>query len=399
MRRVRKCGALTQRGGRCQNYYDTCPIAGHRASSASEVAAKEAVGAAAREAARNSEPSIVRKVPLIERRDLFDDMVIRSADIYGIEPKLIIRDYWLISTLCAWQRAVGSGYVQRAYPNPALSDADNRVGRCVFGGGTSLSAAWGITQRWSEDVDLTLSMSDRATTKHFKQACLQAFTATAQSISATHNVTDQGSTHCFASFLRDRQAVARIDVTSRPLDADPVWTQHETVMSMIGRVCGDEMLEAHPELGGFEVDTLGPGTTAMDKLLAQTRASMSGDLKRINERARDLYDLACVARDKDRFEGHIGRDSKALLYFSENWLPQGDPKRPPEGFASLRSFDPATHEYEALASGYDDVINRMVWGEKIPLDEAVRLAVSLDPGPSEPHRPPDPNPLVAYPRH
>ncbi len=340
----------------------------------------------------------VRKVPLIERRDLFDAVVSRSADVYGIEPSLIIRDYWLISTLWAWQRAVGSGYVQRAYPNPEMSDVDNRVGRFVFGGGTSLSAAWGITQRWSEDIDLALSLSDRATPKHFTQACQQAFRTTALSLSAAHNVTDQGPSHCFASFLRDQQAVARVDVTSRPLDAAPVWTQHETVMSMMGRMCDDDVLEAHPELGGFEVDTLGPGTTAMDKLRAQTRASMSGDLKRINERARDLYDLACVARDKDRFEGHLGRDSKALLYHSERWLPPDDPKRPPEGFASLRSFDPTTHEHEALAGGYDDVLNGMVWGEKIPLNEAIRLAVSLDPGPSEPNRPPEANPLVAYPR-
>ena len=111
-----------------------------------------------------------------------------------------------------------------------------------------------------------------------------------------------------------------------------------------------------------------------------------------------MYDLACIAINKDIFEGHIGRDSKALLHLSESWLPQDNRKRPADGFASLRSFDSTTREYEALAEGYEAMINGMVWGDKIPLDEAIKLAVSLDPGPSEPLALPEPNPQVAYPR-
>ncbi len=112
-----------------------------------------------------------------------------------------------------------------------------------------------------------------------------------------------------------------------------------------------------------------------------------------------MYDLACIALAKDRFEGHIGRDSKALLHISEQWVPSEDRTRPADGFASLRSFDSSTPEHEALAQGYEEVLHNMVWGEKIPLNEAIQLAVSLDPGPSEPHSPPEPNRLVAYPRH
>jgi len=39
----------------------------------------------------------------------------------------------------------------------------------------------------------------------------------------------------------------------------------------------------------------------------------------------------------------------------------------------------------------------MVWGENIPLDEAVRLAVSLDPGPAAPLGDPPAGPCVAVP--
>ena len=399
MRKRRRCLAPTQRSGLCQNFYGTCPITSHRTRSTSRTDVSAVVQSAARDAARGSEADPAARRPLADNARMFREIVNHASEHYDLDAELITSDYWLIRTLHAWRDAVGGGPVSRRYPNPALSEAGNRVGRFVFGGGTSLSAAWGITQRWSEDLDLTLSPAEGTTARHFRQACQQAFGATALSLSGTHSITDKGPSHCFASFLRDQQVISRIDVTSKPIDSAPVWTQRETVMSMIGGACDDAMLEAHPELGGFEVETLGPGTTAMNKLLAQTQTCGSGDMEYIRERARDVYDLACIARDRGRFEGHIGRDSKALLHLSESWLPQGNRKRPPEGFASLRSFDPETREYEALARGYDDVINGMVWGEKLPLNEAIKLAVSLDPGPSEPHRPPEPNRLVAYPRH
>ena len=394
----RRCLAKTTRGRRCQNFLDTCPVESHRNQRNSEADDSKTGETAASEAAHRRWTTAAPQRPLADDAHLFDTIVKHAAQHYDLDSELIARDYWLVRTLHAWNEAVGTGPIPRAYPNPELSDADNIVGRFVFGGGTSLSAAWGITERWSEDLDLTLIPAAGTTARHFRQACQQTFRATALNLAATHNITDKGIAYCFASFLRDQQAVSRIDIVSSPLDTGPTWIQREMAMSMIGRVCDDDVLDAHPELGGFEVDTLGPGTTAMNKLLAQTYTSESGNLEHVRERARDVYDLACIARDRHRFEGHIGRDSKALLHLAENVLPEGHPKRPPEGFASLRSFDPATPEHEKLAEGYDDVINGMVWGTKIPLNEAINLAISLDPGPSEPHKPPEPNPRVAYPR-
>lgn len=111
-----------------------------------------------------------------------------------------------------------------------------------------------------------------------------------------------------------------------------------------------------------------------------------------------MYDLACIAEHKDDYEGHIGRDSRLLLWHAERAQPGPTRKRPADGFASLRSFDPATAEHEALAAGYEEVLDTMVWGRRIPLREAIRLAVSLDPGPPEPPRPDSPPPQVAYPQ-
>lgn len=246
---------------------------------------------------------------------------------------------------------------------------------------------------------MVLSPKGHTKSRDLRHACMDAFARTAARISGTYRIVDKGPEHRFAAIVHPQRAgVSRVDVSFKTLDIAPIWVQRAQVMSMIGRLCDDRTLRAHPELGGFEVTTLGPGTTAMNKLIAQAQASNSGDLRFIRERARDIYDLACIARDRHRFEGHIGRDSKALLHIAETWSPRPDRKRPPEGFGSLRSFDSSTPEHDALAQGYDEVLDNMVWGEKIPLREAIHLAVSLDPGPPEPHSAPRPNRLVAYPR-
>lgn len=236
-----------------------------------------------------------------------------SAQIRGLVAGC--HDYWLVRTLHAWATRVGYEALPRRYPDPSLPESGQSVGQIVFGGGTSLCAAWGITHRWSQDIDFVLDSSGSASPRQLRHACKKAFEETSAQLGTTYRATDD-----------------------------------------------------------------------------------SGNLALISERARDIYDLACIAIERDQFEGHIGRDSKALLHIAEGWIPSSDRKRPTHGFASLASFDASTSEYRALADGYEAVMNEMVWSDPIPLDEAITLAVSLDPGPPEPPPPTNPSPYVAYPR-
>ncbi len=118
----------------------------------------------------------------------------------------------------------------------------------------------------------------------------------------------------------------------------------------------------------------------MDKLLAQTHLANTQNLFAIEERARDVYDLAMLALNKTVLSGHLGRDSIALLRASENVRRnRNGATRPDAAFASLSTFKEGTSEYQALERGYNAVLNDYVWGEKIPLNDAIRLALSLDP--------------------
>ena len=367
------CLAETADGSKCQNYRDTCPYRAHRyaTSKAFEVLP--------------SRPLRLSSAPLASAKSLADDpgLLDRLCDgasqHYDLESSLIEQDYWLVRSLFAWMEAAGGSDLPRPYLPPWKSAS---AGRVLFAGGTSLSAAWRIAPRWSEDIDLIVDPIPNLAFKKIRSACKRNAIQTSSSIGATCQVLEQGPRHFFFRNVRSGAAKGpRMDVAFRRL-AD-VWVANRPVTSLIGRIADQDVRDRFPELGGFAVPTVGPGLTMTDKLLAQTRVAASGDLKQIRDRSRDLYDLACIALERSRFEGNIGRDTRRLLHISESQRAPEDPPRPADGFASLRTFDPSTLEYEALAEGYETVLSRMIWGDKIPLDEAIRLALSLDEGPAE----------------
>ena len=386
----RKCNAPTARGTLCQNYWDTCPHQSHKHRGTRQVAgASAAMPAPPRPSPTAKLAAGTRpEARLSDSREAFNGLVSDTSDAYGLPPAMIARDYWLVRTLHAWASHVGFHRVARPYPASGQT-AGGHAGRVVFGGGTSLSAAWGITERWSEDIDLIFDPAEGTKPRHFKQACKAAAITVSKSLGGGYNSGGKSGDQFFFEITSKDGLLSNVDLTRQDMSTPPLLVQEVPVSSMIGRIADEETLLAYPELGGFGVPSLGPGSTAMNKLLAQTQMSESGDLGMVRYRARDVYDLACIAARSADLEGHIGRDSRALLHISEGWLRDGAPVRPPDGFASLRSFDASTPEHEALAEGYEDVVDRMVWGEKIPLGEAIKLALTLDPGPFEPHRPPD----------
>lgn len=78
-----------------------------------------------------------------ERR--FADLVGATAAALGFNPVLVEKDYWAVEAL----RSVRSGF------EIELNGAVVRI-QPIFKGGTSLSKAFGLIERFSEDVDLLI---------------------------------------------------------------------------------------------------------------------------------------------------------------------------------------------------------------------------------------------------
>ena len=68
---------------------------------------------------------------------LFTDTVLATAEYFSISPVYIEKDYWITNTL------------RRLSLNP------NAV-KVVFKGGTSLSKAYNLVDRFSEDIDIAI---------------------------------------------------------------------------------------------------------------------------------------------------------------------------------------------------------------------------------------------------
>ena len=379
-----RCGAANlSAAGTCRNYRDTCPITQH--------AANRKPAALSDDEATFNEPE---QKSLSDDRERLMGMAQTAAAAYRLPPEMLIRDYWLVKTLHAWVTIIGVDNIKAPY-------TEGVAGRMIFAGGTALSAAWGLTQRWSEDIDLLFDPAagnnQRRKQRQMRNVVRKGGIAVAGAMGCKYRQVDKGARHHFFEIVDSTgKEMSSVDVTY--MEVEPVvWVSKRSVMSMVGRRSDESTLNEYPELGGFEFNCVSPVLTAMNKLLAQTENSVHGDLAAIRRRARDVYDLACIASSARRFEGQTNRDGPALLSIAESWQDPEAPTRPDEGFGSLASFREGTPEHRALIDGYDQVLSEMVWGDRIPLREAVDLAVSLDPGPAAPQQDPPYNPGVVYP--
>lgn len=68
---------------------------------------------------------------------LFKDTVLATAEYFNISPAYIEKDYWITNTL------------------RRLSQTSN-ADKVVFKGGTSLSKAYNLVDRFSEDIDIAV---------------------------------------------------------------------------------------------------------------------------------------------------------------------------------------------------------------------------------------------------
>lgn len=68
---------------------------------------------------------------------LFFDTILATAEYFNISPAFIEKDYWITNTL------------RRLSQN-------SHSGKVVFKGGTSLSKAYNLIDRFSEDIDIAV---------------------------------------------------------------------------------------------------------------------------------------------------------------------------------------------------------------------------------------------------
>ncbi|WP_419847683.1 nucleotidyl transferase AbiEii/AbiGii toxin family protein [Candidatus Poriferisocius sp.] len=291
----------------------------------------------------------------------------------GIPLESVVRDYWLTTCLHGVANSETGGIAQRG-------DTGEMLARYAFAGGTSLVSAWGITERYSEDLDLLALGSEHLSGSAVQRVLsLPSKWATAAIGASDDDVVnkhmgDMGFRRTLFA-LGGQAEFLKMETTVETND-ERIWDV-STASSLMGRFASDEQRSTYPELGGFEMPCIVPGYTAANKFDALHRRAVTRDFRGLTVRGRDLYDLAQIAQS-DHAEAASGMVPEMAERASLSPGRRDDVPRPRGGYANSPAFDPRTEAGRALEAGYEQTVEELVWGQAPPFGEAAELAQRLD---------------------
>ena len=305
--------------------------------------------------------------------DEFSAVVAETSRALGVEPIAVVRDYWLTSCLYGVASSETGGVALKGGTGETLA-------RYTFAGGTSLVSAWGITERYSEDLDLLALRAEHLS----KSAVRRVLSLPSKWATSAIGVSDNDVVNKHMGDVGFRRTLFTVDgkteflkmeTTVEP-DDEGIWAFRE-VNSLVGLFASAEQRNAYPELGGFEMPCVVPGYTAANKYDALHRRAVTRDFRGLTMRGRDLYDLARIALS-EHGETTRGMVPEQAERASRSLGRREDVPRPQKGYAHSPAFDSQTEAGRALKAGYEMTVGELVWGEAPSFDEAAELARQMD---------------------
>jgi hypothetical protein len=223
---------------------------------------------------------------------LFKDTVLATAEYLHISPTYIEKDYWITNTL------------RRLSQNP-------NTDKVVFKGGTSLSKAYNLVDRFSEDIDIAVIDANSFKGNQLKtliKKVAKEMTTDLEEIQVD-GVTSKGSrfykaVYAYPDMLKSKTKSAissgnlLVEVNSF---ANPYPFETKSITSFIEvflNKTGNQDLIAEHNLQPFEVNVLDKRRTMIEKLVSIIRFSFSENPEvAIASKIRHFYDLYFLAKD------------------------------------------------------------------------------------------------------
>ena len=230
---------------------------------------------------------------LHEDKALFTQLLNFSANALNIRPEFIEKDYWLTRAL------------QRMAQNP-------NVEKVVFKGGTSLSNAYCLTNRFSEDIDIAVINADSFSGNQLKMLIKRLAKDMASELEeiVIPNVTSKGSRFYKAiyqyqnlvgltsSAVKTGQLLIEINTYANPY---PYIKQEISsfLADYLTAINRQDLIEQY-ELKSFEINVLDKRRTIVEKLVSLVRFSFEDDVvKSVASKIRHFYDLYYLANDNE----------------------------------------------------------------------------------------------------
>ena len=240
----------------------------------------------------------------------------------------------------------------------------------VLKGGTSLSKAFGLIRRFSEDVDVIVIAPGHG--RRSDDRCLKAFIAAAEAATGLTAEVDARTvtagvkrtarlpypSHSTVGALKEG---VLLELGAR---GGAVPTLHKTVYSLIadhGPAAG--LPTDFEEARSFDLHVLAPVRTLIEKLTIVHHATCCGSDTEQARHARHYYDIWCLLNDRGTIEALQSTPADLLarevVTFTATAKMATTP-RPEGGFASSPAFDtgnthPAREAYESI------VLRQLIW--------------------------------------
>lgn len=313
----------------------------------------------------------------------------------AVSALVIEKDFWITEVL----RAVSE---PRIFEAPNHSTCDVSV-RAVFKGGTSLSKAFGIIERFSEDADVYLHIepTDRAqeTFRLGNSRIDSIMKSTAQQAGAVIGV--EASPEGVA-----RTGTKRGYVYHHPRSADspesefkegvllelvrmgtPTPNSTHTIQSMLSQWAaqtGGLRLQEFDELTPFAIDVLCPERTLVDKLSILhslgTEMAAGGNAK-VRYQTRHYYDVYRLVSSPSVMQSLRAAPEMVAAYAKDSYdesLAARRPatQRPADGFGGSPAFTDAD-VLEVVTPEYDEEMRRLLLGRKPDLLEIVQAVLAV----------------------
>lgn len=222
-------------------------------------------------------------------KEIFKELIALAADHFGYEQSHIEKDYWVCKIL----------------KEIALSEYKEKV---FFKGGTSLSKAYGVIERFSEDLDLFVFTGDTTASKQAEKTLnkkLSKFVIEKNADIYRKELSETGGNFrkLFFSYENVFQGVGlkenlEVEIKSCDLsDKEQMYypADSRTIKPIITAFLdniGRQDLNQEYRLEGFDVQCINPRKTICDKISRLVKLSYNEDaVNLLAKHIRDIYDL------------------------------------------------------------------------------------------------------------
>ncbi len=217
----------------------------------------------------------------------FSDTLRATSQHFDIKLEFVEKDYWITWVL--------SHLAKSKYANES-----------VFKGGTSLSKAYHLIERFSEDVDIAI-INDKAKANNKIKAIIRTIEKEITSGLTElkmDGVTSKGSKFrksVFEYITTEKGNANNKLIVEINSFANPFPFQKLTIQSMVFDLLmktGNEKYIDHYNLQPFEINVLSKEQTLLEKMVSLIRFSFEEDVvKSISQKIRHFYDLHYLMKD------------------------------------------------------------------------------------------------------